>query len=75
MSNKDMGYTEREDMQSEVSSVIIAKDAEIERLRSIAKESLRCLKEAKRQWAPSTTNSDADSLIERIETYLEEKDV
>jgi hypothetical protein len=40
-------------------------------LRELVREGLRCMKEAKRRWAPTTTNSDADAWIERAEKALE----
>jgi hypothetical protein len=39
-------------------------------LRELVREGLRCMKEAKRRWAPTTTNSDADVWIESAEKAL-----
>lgn len=36
----------------------------------LLRESQRCLKEAKRRWTPTTTNSDADACIEANDAYL-----
>ena len=49
------------------------KNAEIERLKDLCKESLRCMQDAKRKFAPTTTNSDADDHIARLAAYLKEK--
>ena len=47
--------------------------AELEEARALLKEALRCMKEAKHRWAPSTTNSDADACIARIDAALKEQ--
>ena len=54
--------------------IVDAKDAEIERLKALCKESLHCMKDAKRRFAPNTTNSDADDHIEKLAAYLKEKE-
>lgn len=43
---------------------------EIEELNSMLNESYRCLLAAKQQWAPNTTNSDADEIIQKIEKFI-----
>ncbi len=59
---------------AEVDLVVKNLHATIARLESLLRESLRCLKEAKRMWAPSTTNSDADCVIARIDDLLTPKE-
>jgi hypothetical protein len=43
---------------------------EIEELNSMLNESHRCLLAAKQQWAPNTTNSYADDIIQKIEKFI-----
>jgi hypothetical protein len=49
---------------------IMEQEKLINELRELVRDGLRCMKEAKRRWAPTTTNSDADVWIERAEKAL-----
>ena len=62
------GFPHLSDMRQ---CMIDAADENIQ-LRALCKESLRCMKEAKRRFAPTTTNSDADNHIKKLAEYLKE---
>lgn len=51
-------------------NVVAHIEAERDTLQALLEESQRCLKEAKRLWAPTTTNSDADVAIARNDAHL-----
>lgn len=45
-------------------------DAKLAEVAEVLKGALRCMEGAKRRWAPTTTNSDADDCIKRIRECL-----
>lgn len=53
----------------DILEVYAAPPADDEAVR-LLREAQRCLKAAKRRWAPTTTNSDADACIEANDAYL-----